>query len=94
VVVTNACVNSIALGKPSATGGCIVWTLVGERIQKWELKSEGWEDLLSDIDVSTLLESAIRGASGVTDELSNLELIDLGYERCVFCLSADLEYFY
>jgi len=92
VVVTNAYVGSIALGKPSAAGRRIVWTLVGERIQKWELKSEGWEDLLSDINVLTLLESAIRGALGITDEFLNFELIDVGCERCVFCLFADLEY--
>jgi len=84
VIVTNAYVGSIALGKPSAAGGHIVWTLVGERIQKWELKSEGWEDLLSDINVLTLLESAIRGAFGITDEFLNFELIDVGCERCVF----------
>lgn len=92
MVVTNAYVGSIALGKPSAAGRRIVWTLVGERIQKWELKSEGWEDLLSDINVLTLLESAIRGALGITDEFLNFELIDVGCERCVFCLFADLEY--
>ena len=94
VAVMDAHVSSIALGKPSVTGECIVWTLVGERIQKWELKPEGWEDLLSDRSILIFLRSAVRDVFGITedrDESMDFELIDLGCERCVFYIFADLK---
>jgi nuclear pore complex protein Nup133 len=80
----NAYVSSIALGKPSATGERVVWTLVSERIQKWELKPEGWEELLLDKNVVGLLKSAVMDAFGIRedrDQFLDFELIDLGLER-------------
>lgn len=79
----NAYVSSIALGKPSATGERVVWTLVNERIQKWELKPEGWEELLLDKNVVELLKSVVKDAFGIKedrDEFLDFELIDVGLE--------------
>ncbi|KXN86872.1 hypothetical protein AN958_09467 [Leucoagaricus sp. SymC.cos] len=79
----NAYVSSIALGKPSATGERVVWTLVSERIQKWELKPEGWEELLLDKNVVELLKSAVKDNFGIKedrDQSMDFELIDLGHE--------------
>ncbi|KAF9454530.1 hypothetical protein P691DRAFT_655678 [Macrolepiota fuliginosa MF-IS2] len=79
----NAYVSSIALGKPSATGEREVWALVSERIQKWELKPEGWEELLLDKNVVELLRSAVKDEFGIKEERDHsmdFEMIDIGFE--------------
>lgn len=90
----NAYVSSVALGKPSATGEREVWTLVNERVQKWELKPEGWEELLLDKNVVELLKSAVKDEFGIKekDQSMDFELIDLGFERCVFYFTLPLRY--
>jgi nuclear pore complex protein Nup133 len=80
----NAYVSSIALGKLSTTGEREVWVLVNERIQKWELKPEGWEELLLDRNVVGLLKSAVKDKFKISeedDQSMDFELIDLAFER-------------
>lgn len=82
----NAYVSSVTLGKPSATGEREVWVLVSERIQKWELKPEGWEELSLDKNVVGLLKSAVKDEFGIKEERDqsmDFELIDLGFEGYV-----------
>lgn len=58
------------------------------------MKPEGWEDLLSDRSILVFLRSAVRDAFGIMedrDESMDFELIDLGCERCVFYIFADLK---
>lgn len=80
----NAYVSSITLGKLSTTGEREVWVLVNERIQKWELKPEGWEELLLDRNVVGLLKTAVKDKFRISeedDQSMDFELIDLAFER-------------
>lgn len=74
-------VSGVALaGKKTLSGGHAVWALVDSRLQKWDMKLDGWEDLLFDEDVITLLRSALRARlSGIEQDNSklDLELVDL-----------------
>lgn len=77
-------VNAVAVGRSTADGGKDVWTLVDTRIQKWELKAEGWEDLLVDEELSALFCKAIRRNLGVTesdDTRLDLEFLDIAINR-------------
>ncbi|XP_006458086.1 hypothetical protein AGABI2DRAFT_216285 [Agaricus bisporus var. bisporus H97] len=79
----NAYVSSITLGKLSTTGEREVWVLVNERIQKWELKPEGWEELLLDRNVVGLLKTAVKDKFRISeedDQSMDFELIDLAFE--------------
>jgi len=77
-------ISGLALGAETSTGGRDVWALVDTRVQRWDMKSEGWEDLLLDVDVSVIIVSAIR-ESFVTsvdqdDKKVDLELVDLAVD--------------
>ncbi len=79
----NSYVSSIVLGSSSAIGEREVWVLVSERIQKWELKPEGWEELLLDRSVVGLLKEAVKDEFGIKendDQSMDFELIDIGFE--------------
>ncbi len=73
-------VNSVALGPKTLSGGREVWALVDTRLQKWDMKLEGWEDLLLDEDVLNVVRRALRthlpGVEGDNSRL-DLELVDL-----------------
>ena len=49
------------------------------------MKSEGWEDLLLDLDVSVIIGSAIRESFGTSvdqdDKQVDLELVDLAVDE-------------
>lgn len=49
------------------------------------MRSEGWEEILSDEEVASLLRSAVRGAFGTSveqdDARMDLELLDLAIDR-------------
>lgn len=82
----NSYVSSITLGKSSPIGEREVWVLVSERIQKWELKPEGWEELLLDRSVVGLLKEAVKDELGIredNDQSMDFELIDIGFEGYV-----------
>ncbi|KAF8921233.1 hypothetical protein CPB85DRAFT_1428242 [Mucidula mucida] len=73
-------VNAVAVGRSTADGGKDVWALVDTRIQKWELKPEGWEDLLVDEELSALIARILRGKLNVReqdDARLDLEFLDI-----------------
>lgn len=77
-------VNAIAFGAATLTGGKYVWALVDTRLQKWEMKPEGWEEMLLEGDVSPILSLAIRTNFGThvdeDDAQMDLELLDLAVD--------------
>jgi nuclear pore complex protein Nup133 len=77
-------ISALALGAETPTGGREVWALVDTRVQRWDMKSEGWEDLSLDADVSVIIASAIRESFGTTvdqdDKQVDLELVDLAVD--------------
>jgi nuclear pore complex protein Nup133 len=81
-------INAISLGDKTITGGREVWALVDTRIQRWDMKSEGWEQLLLDEEVASIVRTAVREAFGQGVEQDNarmdLELVDLAIDMCVF----------
>lgn len=78
-------ISALAIGVENSTGGREVWALVDTRVQRWVMKSEGWEDLLLDADLSVIIGSAIRESFGTSvdqdDEQVDLELVDLAVDE-------------
>ncbi|KAF9464745.1 hypothetical protein BDZ94DRAFT_1161306 [Collybia nuda] len=74
-------VNAVALGPQTSTGGREVWALVDTHVQKWDMKSEGWEELIIDENLSSILISTLRDSFGRSvsgdDKHIDLELLDL-----------------
>ncbi|KAK0485184.1 Non-repetitive/WGA-negative nucleoporin C-terminal-domain-containing protein [Armillaria novae-zelandiae] len=77
-------VSAVALGRETVDGGEI-WALIDTRIQLWELKAEGWEDIVRDDDVSEIIRVALRNTFGSSVEQDNanldLELLDIAVDR-------------
>ncbi|KAL1745686.1 hypothetical protein HDZ31DRAFT_35821 [Schizophyllum fasciatum] len=70
-------IASVALGHDSPSGGQDVWALVGARIQRWDMKPDGWEEALLDADIQELICDALRERFGAAiPDLSR----DLGLE--------------
>ena len=78
-------ISAVALGEEDATGK-EVWALVDTRVQKWNMSTEGWEEILMDVEIAELVRNALRetfeGISADDSEL-DLELVDIAVERCV-----------
>ncbi|KAJ6630853.1 hypothetical protein B0H10DRAFT_2160229 [Mycena sp. CBHHK59/15] len=74
-------ISSIALGGKTPTGGRDLWALVDTRVQRWEMKTEGWEEPLLDEEIAGVARSALRNAFGASVERDNarldLELVDI-----------------
>lgn len=78
-------VNAVALGEsyPDASGRDL-WALVDNRIQRWNLSVEGWEELLLEEDIAAITCAAIHHefSSAPRDDFDlDLELLDLKVER-------------
>ncbi|KAJ6596941.1 hypothetical protein DFH09DRAFT_1403501 [Mycena vulgaris] len=77
-------ISSIALGGQTPTGGRELWALVDTRVQRWEMKSEGWEEPLLDQEIAGVARSALRSAFGDNVEQDNakldLELVDIAID--------------
>ncbi|KAJ7449858.1 hypothetical protein FB451DRAFT_741132 [Mycena latifolia] len=77
-------ISSIALGGRTPTGGRELWALVDTRVQRWEMKSEGWEEPLLDEEIAAVARSALRTAFGDNVEHDNskldLELVDIAVD--------------
>ncbi|KAK7014839.1 methyltransferase type 11 [Favolaschia claudopus] len=77
-------VSSLAIGGETPTGGRELWALVDTRVQRWELKSEGWEEPHLDEDLADITRSALRTAFGAKVEEDNsrldLELVDIAVD--------------
>ncbi|KAJ7109426.1 hypothetical protein C8R44DRAFT_634983 [Mycena epipterygia] len=77
-------ISSITLGGQTPTGGRELWALVDTRVQRWEMKSEGWEEPLLDEEIAGVARSALRTAFGDNVERDNakldLELVDIAVD--------------
>ncbi|KAJ7172457.1 methyltransferase type 11 [Mycena filopes] len=77
-------ISSIALGGRTLTGGRELWALVDTRVQRWEMKLEGWEEPLLDQEIAGVARSALRSAFGDSVERDNsqldLELVDIAID--------------
>ncbi|KAJ7582654.1 hypothetical protein C8J56DRAFT_955381 [Mycena floridula] len=76
-------ISSVALGPRNAAGGRELWALVDSRLQKWDMKPEGWEELVMDEDIIEIVRSALRDSvAGIERDNSklDLELVDLATE--------------
>ncbi|KAK0193758.1 Non-repetitive/WGA-negative nucleoporin C-terminal-domain-containing protein [Armillaria mellea] len=77
-------VSAVALGRETVDGGEI-WALIDTRIQLWELKAEGWEDIVRDDEVSEIIRAALRDTFGSSveqdDANMDLELLDMAVDR-------------
>ncbi|KAJ7685205.1 hypothetical protein DFH06DRAFT_34186 [Mycena polygramma] len=77
-------ISSIALGGQTPTGGRELWALVDTRVQRWEMKTEGWEEPLLDEEIAGVARSALRTAFGESVEQDNakldLELVDIAVD--------------
>ncbi|KAJ6547586.1 hypothetical protein B0H19DRAFT_1266498 [Mycena capillaripes] len=77
-------ISSIALGGQTPTGGRELWALVDTRVQRWEMKTEGWEEPLLDQEIAGVARSALREAFGESVEQDNakldLELVDIAVD--------------
>lgn len=60
--------------------------LIDTRLQKWNMSTEGWEEVLLDVEIAVLVRAAVRetfdGISSDDSEL-DLELVDIAIERWV-----------
>ena len=75
--------NAVTLGASKSTG-TDVWVLVEMRLQKWNMSTEGWEEAISDDDVGSIIQSALRaGLPSVPsdDGALDLELLDFAFEK-------------
>ena len=52
--------NAVALGPRTLLGRREVWALIDSHLQKWNMKLDGWEDLLTDEDVLNIVRNALR----------------------------------
>ncbi|KAF7363465.1 Methyltransferase type 11 [Mycena sanguinolenta] len=77
-------ISSIALGGQTPTGGKELWALVDTRVQRWEMKTEGWEEPLLDEEIAEVARSALRTAFGSSveedDSQLDLELVDIAID--------------
>lgn len=70
-------IRSIALGHQSPIGEREVWALGEERIQKWILKAEGWEEKVVDENLSEAVKMVLEDSQTVSEGEMDLELLDL-----------------
>ncbi|KAF5377077.1 hypothetical protein D9757_007737 [Collybiopsis confluens] len=74
-------INAVALGAKTMEGSREVWVLINSRVQRWEMKLEGWEEALQDQDIADLTRMALRKKFGDAvekdDAKLDLELVDL-----------------
>ncbi|KAL0946843.1 hypothetical protein HGRIS_013011 [Hohenbuehelia grisea] len=77
-------INAVALGANQPDVGQEVWALIDTRVQKWDMKAEGWEDNILDEDVASVIRTAVRGTFGATvepdDAKMDLELLDIAID--------------
>ncbi|EKM55617.1 uncharacterized protein PHACADRAFT_256352 [Phanerochaete carnosa HHB-10118-sp] len=75
-------INAVALrDRPADNTGRDVWTLINCRVQRWNMRTEGWEELLVDQDVWSLIGPYVvkkfaASISGTELDL-DLELLDI-----------------
>jgi nuclear pore complex protein Nup133 len=75
-------IHAVALGLKSFTGDQDVWVLANEHIQHWNMKVEGWEELVVDCNLIALLSDEISKTFKLID-CRDLELSDLSVLKSV-----------
>ncbi|KAJ4487908.1 hypothetical protein J3R30DRAFT_3654300 [Lentinula aciculospora] len=74
-------ISAIALGAQTTDGSQEIWVLINQRVQRWAMQLEGWEEVLQDGDVDDVIRSAVRKTFGDSvekdDAKLDLELLDL-----------------
>ncbi|KAK7054841.1 hypothetical protein VNI00_003304 [Paramarasmius palmivorus] len=77
-------VSSIALGATTVEGGREIWALVDSRVQKWDMKLDGWEEVVFDEDIGDTIRDAVRKTFGDAvekdDAKMDLELVDVAID--------------
>jgi nuclear pore complex protein Nup133 len=79
----NGNTNAITLGATTATG-IDVWALVETRVQKWNMSTEGWEEIVLDQDIGGIIRPVIREthpSAPLDDSSLDLELLDFAFEK-------------
>ena len=77
-------IHAVALGLQSSTGDRDVWVLANEHIQHWNIKTEGWEELVVDYNLMALLSDEISKTFKLID-CRDIELSDLSVFKLVLC---------
>ncbi|TFY77168.1 hypothetical protein EWM64_g6840, partial [Hericium alpestre] len=74
-------ITAIALGEHNSVGRDL-WALVDSRIQKWNLANEGWEEIVQEEDVASVILPAIKEMLPNVDQNTylDLELLDVAVE--------------
>jgi len=72
-------IHAVALGLQSSHGDRDVWALANGRVQQWNMRFEGWEELVLDHDLIELLSGEVEKKFDVgnRDPSQDLELSDL-----------------
>ncbi|KAF5315570.1 hypothetical protein D9611_004731 [Ephemerocybe angulata] len=70
-------IRSIALGRASPTGERDIWALGEERIQKWVMKPEGWEEKVIDDNLAETIKMVVQDSPSAEGDKLDLELLDL-----------------
>jgi nuclear pore complex protein Nup133 len=69
------------------TGSRSVWALVDTRLQKWEMRPEGWEEMIFEKDISPELLVAVKRHYNISLDESDfqldLELLDIALDGYV-----------
>ncbi|KIL69792.1 hypothetical protein M378DRAFT_69338 [Amanita muscaria Koide BX008] len=77
-------INSVALGAWTPSGGRELWALIETRIQKWCMHPEGWEELLLDHAVLSLISESLldplKGNHRKERGHLDLELLDIAVD--------------
>lgn len=74
----NKHIHAVSLGQETPSGDRDVWALANGSLQLWSMKSEGWEELVHEHDLSPLLLKGLRDKKlGTVAEDQDVELSDL-----------------
>jgi nuclear pore complex protein Nup133 len=76
-------INSVPLGKQT-TGGREIWTIIDTRVQIWSMTFEGFEELVTEEELGTIIQRAIQDAVVTASKNGSeldLELLDVIVER-------------
>ncbi|KAI9509614.1 Non-repetitive/WGA-negative nucleoporin C-terminal-domain-containing protein [Russula earlei] len=72
-------IAAIALGAKTNLG-IDIWALVESRVQKWNVATEGWEELILQEDAGVVLCNAIQDTLRAPSTYLDLELLDLAVD--------------
>ncbi|TFK29976.1 methyltransferase type 11 [Coprinopsis marcescibilis] len=73
-------IRSIAATDPSETGERNIWVLGEERIQKWVMRPEGWEEKTLDESVTSSIQRVVENSPDARADNLDLELLDLAID--------------